>query len=471
MTPSDPVAQAGLTYHDGEIPVLGTVERPGSRVRFIGARFFQYGILFVNAVLVTRALGPAGRARYALPITLAAAVWTVTNLSMDLAAGRMVARQEAPLTAITQVLATVTIVTSTVGVAIAIGLGAIGHGALIGGASISLVFLSALTIPALMVQMVSSFVLLVLGDLRRYGTISIVAALAQLSGTAVLVAVNAMTPLRAIALILGGFSASGGLMLWAVVRNLGRGAIRPRVSRPIARSLLRTGVATHPLTLAIQLGPLVDLLIVGALVSARQTGLYSLACTLADSAMLGSLALAQTSLHPLTVREQGDAVAFNVEFSRENFHLAVLAAIAVAIGAYPFVVGVYGWAWAGAAIPFIIITIGLVSSALENPARLLLLRIGTPAALSAIAAAGVALNAALTVSLTVPLGIIGASIGTLGALWLYTGAVLTILRRHNAGVPLRELVRWPKRDDLVREVPRDIGRRMRALRSSTRLSH
>jgi O-antigen/teichoic acid export membrane protein len=332
------------------------------------------------------------------------------------------------------------------------------------------VLVAALTIPALMVQMVSSFVLLVLGDLRRYGAISVVAAIAQLCGTAILVAINAMTPLRAIALILAGFAASGGLMLWAVVRNLGIGAVRPGVNKSIARPLLHIGAATHPLTLAMQLGPLVDLLIVGALVSARQTGLYSLAGTLADSSMLASVALAQTSLHPLTMKARRDAIEFNVDFSRESLHLSVLTALAVAIIAYPFVVGVYGPAWAGATVPFIIITLGLVARAIEDPGRLLLLRIGGQASVSFLAGALIAVNATLTVSLIGPLGIVGASLASFGAYWLYTGAVLVLLRRHDAGVPMRALVRWPKHDDLVRQVTRDVCKRIRLLMSSRSLS-
>ena len=463
----DTARDARTRQEGGEIVVTPESESARGRSRFIGARSLQYAVLFVNALLVVRALGPVGRARYVLPITLATAVWTVVYLSLDLATERIVARREASLEALTQALAAAVIVISVFGVGAAVALGLLGHGALVGGASAQLVLLAALMIPALAVQTFAGSVLLIVGDLRRYGSISVVAALAQLFGTTVLVVAGGMTPSRAVALIVFGFATSAGLMLWMVVRHLGATAVRPRIERSIAPRLLRIGIATHPLSLAIQLGGLLDLLIVGALVSARRTGLYSLAVTLADSAMLASLALAQTSVHPLTRKGLAEAVEFNVKFSRESFHFAIVAATAVAIGAYPFVVVVYGPEWAGAVVPFIIITLGFAAVGIENPSRLLLLRVASPAKLSLLACVGVGINAGLTVVLVEPLGIIGASLATLCSVWLYTAAVLTMLRRHGAGVPVGELIRWPARNDLVRQVPRALHQRISARRSSS----
>jgi len=67
--------------------------RHGSSARgFVMLRLAQYGLLFVSALLVARALGPEDRARYALPLALAAGVASLLHLSLEGARRRTDAR-------------------------------------------------------------------------------------------------------------------------------------------------------------------------------------------------------------------------------------------------------------------------------------------------------------------------------------------------------------------------------------------
>lgn len=430
----------------------------GRVVTFISVRAIQYGLLFLNAVLVSRALGPVGRAHYALPIALATVSFTVAYLSIDVAANRVVARREAELSAATQVLSALGIAVATIGGLATLGLGLVAGGAVVGHTSYKVVLVAAVTVPAMTLQSLAAYVLLMLGAYIDYGVASVVGAVGQLFGTSALLVVGDLTPLSAVALVLAGYAIAGGLMVRVIVRRLGRHAIAPRIRTPVLGAILRTGFTIHPLSLAIQLGPQLDLLVVGSLVRAHQTGLYSLAVTLASSSLLASMAVAQTSVEPLTNKSESDAIAFNIRFSRESLHLGTVAAIAVAIVAYPFMRFVYGQVWVSATLPFVIITFAGVATTIENPARLLLLRIGRPAPLAILATLGVVLNVALTVWLVKTLGIIGAAVGTLVSNWLYAAGVLVMLRQYRAAVPMRELVCWPRSDELVLQIPRSIMR-------------
>ncbi len=42
---------------------------------YLGLRIAQYALLFVATIIITRKLGPVGRAQYALPLAVSGGVW------------------------------------------------------------------------------------------------------------------------------------------------------------------------------------------------------------------------------------------------------------------------------------------------------------------------------------------------------------------------------------------------------------
>src|SRR5947208_4591042 len=65
--------------------------------RLLAHRTAQYGLAFLSGIIITRQLGPTGRAGYALPLALTAIVWVVLHLSIEAAAQRLLGRREATL--------------------------------------------------------------------------------------------------------------------------------------------------------------------------------------------------------------------------------------------------------------------------------------------------------------------------------------------------------------------------------------
>src|SRR5215218_8931008 len=91
--------------------------------RLLAHRAAQYGLAFLSGIIITRALGPAGRAGYALPLALSATVWVALNLSIEAAAQRLLGRREATLKEVAGFLAAATLAISAFAVAIAIVVG------------------------------------------------------------------------------------------------------------------------------------------------------------------------------------------------------------------------------------------------------------------------------------------------------------------------------------------------------------
>ncbi len=106
--------------------------------------------------------------------------------------------------------------------------------------------------------------------------------------------------------------------------------------------MVTAGVAMHPATLALQLGTRVDLLVVGAFSSARETGLYSLALSLANNSFQASQTVTATALKRQTEAEHQEAIDYTLRFTREVFLMSLLVGLAAAVVAYPAVALLYG---------------------------------------------------------------------------------------------------------------------------------
>src|SRR5947209_8113517 len=73
--------------------------------RLLAHRAAQYGLAFLAGIIITRELGPSGRAGYALPLALSSTVWIATHLSIEAAAQRLLGRREATLREVARLLA------------------------------------------------------------------------------------------------------------------------------------------------------------------------------------------------------------------------------------------------------------------------------------------------------------------------------------------------------------------------------
>jgi O-antigen/teichoic acid export membrane protein len=412
-----------------------------------GLRLLQYGLLFLGTLVAARALGPSARAHYALPFALSGTVWVLGNLTVEGAAGRLIGRGEAGIVQITGVLATCTVVMSLLGVGVALLVGWVGRSALLGGAGSATVVVAALSIPGLLATQIAGYVLLLSGRVRLHAAAGLLAAVAQLAALLAIALSGAMTPLLAAVATTGGFLFSGALMIAAVGSAFGARALIPSHDRRLMRALLGVSVAIHPMSIAIGLGPRLELLIVGALAGARDTGLYSLALTIAQVPMFASWSLAQAGAGRLTALDRDEAIAYGCEFTRQATLVVLALAAALGVAALPFVSVVYGPAWRGSVVPLVIILAGTVALGVECPLRVLLLRFAAPPALAAVAIGAVLLNAALTVLLFGPWGIAGAAVASFVAYWAFAAGMIALLRRAAPDAQLRGYVRPLSRED------------------------
>jgi O-antigen/teichoic acid export membrane protein len=419
----------------------------------------QVALLFLATVIVARKLGPLGRAQYALPLAAAWVASALAHLSLGPSALRQMSRGKATLQELSQHLSAAMVTLSLPAAAATIGYCLLARGA-VANASFATIVLCAATVPFTVAAEVSGQLLLAIGETKMWTWASILGVVAQLCALAACITLTSLTPASAMAVALVGFVAVAILMLIALARRAGVSALRPRWTHAVGRPLLAAALRFHPGTLALQLGPRIDLLIVGGLATARATGLYSLAVTLGGSAYVGTRTLTLAAVHDQMQDSLDDALAFTAMFTRQAVVLALVTCALISAAAYPFITIVYGSAWRGSVLPFVILLVAAVAMALEEPVRQMLVRVGRPITTSLAAWSGVALNAAATVAMFIPLGIVGAALGSVVAFWVYALIMVGLLTSASR-IQVSDLVGLPRRGDPVADF---VGGRVRRLR-------
>lgn len=378
----------------------------------------------------------------------------VAHLSLELAASRMVARHEASIHVLSRALSFWFVAASLLSVSIALAVGLSFRDSILAGASAQMVTTASLTIPALFATQLAGQLLIVRGRLVAHGLSAALGAVVQLAVTLYLLVTNGLTPSSALVSATIGFGAVGLLMVLALARDIGKGALLPFPDRLVMRRLLNVGLRLHPGSVALQLDPRVSLLLVGALLTAADAGQYSLALSLMGTVLLATQALSVSAVHTQYAEMEAHATRFTLEFARQSFLLSVIGAGLMAAAAYPMIVLLYGSAFAEATIPFVILLIATVAIAIENPCRVLLTRISRPLFVSGMVTGAIALNVLATVVLVELLSVAGAALATAVSYWVLTLMMLRVASKRGHR-PMREVVAPPRRDD---EVVRLIGR-------------
>jgi O-antigen/teichoic acid export membrane protein len=429
--------------------------------RLLAFRAVQFAFLFLLSLLVTRALGPEGRGQYALALNLATVVWVVSHFSVEHSIARMMARREASVTELSGLASFFALSLGLLGAAIALAIGLPARGSLLGDASAATVALAAATIPFTLIAQLATALLLRLGDLRPYGWTIAAGAGMQLALVVALEAGLGLSPALAMLAALATMAAVAVALAAALARRVGARALAPLPERWLVGAALRIGIRLQPASVALWLNLKVDLLLVGLLVSTDEAGLYSLSANLAEMVFLGVSTIALAALEAQTKAHDDLAVEYTVEFIGQNLWVAALLGTLAAALAYPFVVVLYGSAWQGSVLPFVLLMPAVVGLAVEGPARDLLIRIAPPLVVSAAAAAGLGANVVLNFLLIPSLGIAGASVASVASYWLAGGLMLFLLSRYG-DVSMKSSLRKPHRDDVLPTLLRRVGRRRAA---------
>jgi O-antigen/teichoic acid export membrane protein len=201
-----------------------------------------------------------------------------------------------------------------------------------------------------------------------------------------------------------------------------------------------------------------SVILVGALLSARDVGLFSLAVSLMGTVLLATQSLSISAVHRQYADEEDRAVSFTLDFARQSYLLAASIALVMAAIAYPLIVLLYGSSFASATLPFVILLLVAVATAVENPCRVLLVRLVSPLRISAVLIAAVAANCVLTVVLAEEFGIAGAAAASAVTYWGLAFVMLRPIVRRGA-VSVRSIFARPRADDEAVQLFRSTLRR------------
>lgn len=450
-------ALTGPVSHANAAGVSGNRAGPPARARgveralkrsgpLLALRTTQYGLAFLASVIVTRVLGPSGRAEYALPLAFTGTVLVAVHLSIELSAQRLLGRREATLKEMAGFLSAATIVMSAVAVPLAIAIGMAVRDRLLSGATPESVVLASLTIPFSLAGQMAAALLFRIGALRAYGVIAAASGALQLALVISFSVVSHIKPETALLITLIVVAATAVTLCVALARHTGHGALLPRTSRRLARAALAAGLSLHASSIALFLNLQIDLLLVSALTDSHQSGIYSLSATLATLLFVATTTIGLSALQTQTDADESEAAEYTVDFTRQTFGLSIVFAAVAAAGAYPFILVAYGSKWLPSVAPFAALTVASVGIGVEGPARNLLIRIGRPATISKAAIAALAVNVALNLALIPSIGIMGAAIASVASYWCAALLMVWLVQRET-GIPMRHVLAWPRHGD------------------------
>jgi O-antigen/teichoic acid export membrane protein len=426
--------------------------------RLLILRGIQYALGFASGVMIARALGPDGRGEYALALNLAVIAWVFSHLSVELAVGRLLGRKEASWIAVARVCASAAAVLGGIGMLVTAAVGLLWRESLLGGASQTDVLLAAATIPFTLMGQLAAALLFRLGRLGVYGFTLVGVAAIQLALLAAIEFGAGLTPEATLAVNLATVALGAGVLTATLGRSLGITALVPRPPKELFSKVLRTGAALHVSSVALFLNLRVDLLLVGAMLSLRDAGLYSLAAMLAELVVVATSTIGLAALQSQTELDDESAVGYTLDFARQSLALAFMFAVPLAALAYPLVLLAYGAEWTSAVAPFVILTIGSVALAVEGPVRGVLLRLAPPIAISRAAVIAAAVNVCLNLALIPTIGIVGSAIASAASYWLAAVLMLRLLRR-TTGAPVQRALSVPRHGDVVPTTVRRLRRR------------
>ena len=361
----------------------------------------------VVSVLVTRALGPAGRGELAVATTLAALCVQFANLGLHTSNTYVVARHPERLGALT---ANALLVSA--------GLG--GLGALVAWAAATLLprlapvdglllGLSLLWVPLGLAYMLVQNLLIAIQQVRTANRIEILQRLVGIALLGLTIAAGWATPVTVFGASLAALAVSLALLLSRLARQL---TTPPRADGALLAQHLGYGLRSYFTALCAYLMLRLDLLMVQYMRGPEQVGYYSVAVSMADllymiPSTVGALLFPRLSAMPTRAEQWRGASRMTL------LMLALLTPLAVAASlAAPWITRLlFGEEFLPAVPAFVWLMPGIVAYG-SAFASSFLLSAGLPLPVLAFWAAFVGLNVALNLALIPRFGFVGASISS-----------------------------------------------------------
>ncbi|MCO5998419.1 lipopolysaccharide biosynthesis protein [Actinoallomurus rhizosphaericola] len=377
----------------------------GLAVRTLGS----YGVRFVlgalMSVVVNRSLGPEGRGAYAVLIAVATVALHLGQLSVEEAHVALWSRirDAATVTANSVLFGAALGCVCAVGAAIVVvGLGP----GVVPVPGLGLLAVALAWIPCAMTEKLLARLMVLRTRIEvnnRSGLLSVGVHCASL---VLLAALGEVTLGWVVAL----WTVSAALPL-VVLLPAARPALR-HCDLAVARRTLRLGLRYHTGLVSMFLLLRADVLILGAMTTTAEVGLYAVAVTLMELGRVPPDVLANLAMPRQLEDDERAAALFTVRSTRIAA-LVAAGSVGLLCAAAPLLVpAVYGPAFTGAVGPLLALAPGLWSIGASRPVGAFLLRLDRPLWNSMTAVAALTVNVAVNLALIPSCGAVGAALAS-----------------------------------------------------------
>ena len=385
----------------------GLARATSTGVHVMGLWIFRYVVGFAATVMIARALGPAGRGRYAYPVALLGIMVAFGHIGLEFAQIYLAGQGRD----LRRMWANATVVSVVTGALCCAGLG----GAVIidprvaGGLPLSWLAIAAALVPVQLMTLYWASLLQLDGRLVVSAWASWFGAALQAAAVGALFCLHELTPFRML-LLLCLMNGSTWLLLLLSCRRAG--LVTVRVDRALLRQSVAVSVKAYGAQTTFYLILRADQLLVRGYAGYSQLGLYAVAATVAELLWLLTDPLA-AALVPHQVRASPrESRRLSFAMARRSLWISLITAACAWLLA-PIAVGVvYGPNFAGAVPALRLLLPGVVALAGARPLRAMLLKEGRAVALSVLGFGALCLNVVLNVALLPRIGIRGSSIAS-----------------------------------------------------------
>jgi O-antigen/teichoic acid export membrane protein len=388
-----------------------------------------------TGIIVARALHPEGRGAYAIVVAIATATMAVGHLSLDQAVvGLWPGRGEA-LTANAAVLGPLLGIGAAAGAAGLAAAGALGQQATRDPAVLAL---GLLAVPLMISGLYLSSALMLAGRIRVVDRSQLLSGVVQCGALLTVAAAGRIS----VAWVIGLWTLAMAAPLVLLMP-----AARPRIRRfdaGLAGRSLSLGARYHAGSVALYLTQRLDIILLGVLASTHAVGLYTVAVTFAELALIPTEALARASLSRQAVADLKTVVAATVKATRTSTALAAGTVAALCLAAPVLLPAAYGAEFAGAVPALFALAPGLFALGAARQVSAYLVRLHRPLTMSAASVVALALNVVVILVLVPRWGIVGCALAS-SASYMLIAAVQVARFCRSSGTPIRQLLPSPAR--------------------------
>lgn len=428
------------------VPAPAQNQRPSvlAMAHILSLSVVQYIVAFVGSAIVARALGPAGRGAYYLPLLAANTCLVFGKLGIDQANVFLYSTAGIELRRLSAQNGTVALGSGAILIAVVATLPVVIP-EVFSSTPLLMLLVAGLTIPLGIHTQLTGSLLAMSGAVRRQYVGGLSSAVVQVLATIVLEWMRLLTIWSALLLAVLGSVVNWTVVVWHIVDD-------PqwwlRFDLPLLKRTLRSSLVLHAGMILFFLHLRMDMFMVKAWLGTAALGQYSIAVALAETLMLATDAVAVAVLPTQMNNTLGEAAHRALRAARFNALLACSIAVVFGIGSSFAIRLVFGKAYAPAVIPTLLLLPGVATLGMQRVCGAPVLRTGRTSGIAAIYGVTLIVNIILNVLWIPRLGIAGASLAS--TLSYALGAVLFLAWTSRlAQVSIWRALRFDSADFLV----------------------